>query len=312
MKDVFVSYRRSDSSDVTGRIFDHLKTEFGENNLFRDVDSILKGEDFRKAIWNAIGQCKVLVVVIGQDWLAVSEETGRRRIDDPNDYVHLEISTALARGIPVIPVVVDNTRMPKAVELPPPLAELAFRNAASVRADPDFQHDIRSLCADIRVHIESNIPLGRTSTPELRNKRFRRLWIVGIVLLSIAAGFGIVFFGPSRLPPDSVLIGKWEQFGRLHDRDDANWSGRLRVIEVSRSGKTLQMRSITPEPTDVHTQVLSFSHASFDGKEWRFICLYADKERGSFRLSYVSDEIFEGTLIAGGDPAYDQRLVKLD
>ena len=100
MPNIFVSYRREDSSDVTGRIFDHLRTAFGEQHLFKDVDSIPLGADFREVISDAIQRCDVLVVVIGEEWLEVKDEAGGRRIDDPNDYVRLEVSSALDRSIP--------------------------------------------------------------------------------------------------------------------------------------------------------------------------------------------------------------------
>jgi hypothetical protein len=146
MRDIFVSYRRSESSDVTGRIFDQMKARFGEDHLFKDVDSIPLGKDFRTAISEAVGRCEVLLAVIGKDWLRVIGDGGERRIDDPNDYVHIEIATALSRGIPVIPVLVENAGMPLSSELPEPLKPLAFRNATPVRADPDFHHDMDRLC----------------------------------------------------------------------------------------------------------------------------------------------------------------------
>src|SRR5215831_4324805 len=157
MKDIFVAYRRSDSSDVTGRIFDQMKARFREDRLFKDVDSIPLGMDFRTVISEAVGQCKVLLAVIGKDWLTMTGDDGRRRIDDPNDYVHIEIVTALTRRIPVIPVLVENTTMPQPADLPDPLRDLAFRNGTPVRSDPDFHHDIDRLCAQLAAYV----PQGR-------------------------------------------------------------------------------------------------------------------------------------------------------
>lgn len=154
MADIFISYRRSDSSDVTGRIFDHLKSRFGEPRLFKDVDSIPLGSDFRTVIADAVTECKVLLAIIGVDWLDVADERGRRRIDDPNDFVHIEVATALSRQIPVIPILVDNTTMPKSAVLPDALKELAFRNATPVRADPDFLHDIDRLNSQLAKYVD--------------------------------------------------------------------------------------------------------------------------------------------------------------
>ncbi len=145
MPNIFVSYRREDSSDVTGRIFDHLRTAFGEPHLFKDVDSIPLGTDFREVISDAIQRCDVLVVVIGEKWLEVKDEAGARRIDDPDDYVRLEITSALDRNIPVIPVLVGGATIPTQESLPAPLQRLAFRNALHVRPDPDFHNDTERL-----------------------------------------------------------------------------------------------------------------------------------------------------------------------
>src|SRR5215472_5182373 len=107
MRDIFVSYRREDSSDVTDRICDEMRRRLGKDRLFKDVDSIALGQDFRTVIADAVGQCKVLLAVIGKDWLTTMDKDGRRRLEDSGDYVHIEIATALTRGIPVIPVLVD-------------------------------------------------------------------------------------------------------------------------------------------------------------------------------------------------------------
>jgi hypothetical protein len=153
MRDIFISYRRKDSADVTGRIFDRMKEQFGEDRLFKDVDSIPLGKDFRVVISKAVGRCKVLLAVIGKDWLKITLDDGRRRIDDPNDYVHIEIATALKRGIPVIPVLVESTALPRSAELPKPLRRLAFHNAAPVRSDPDFHHDIERLFSELTKYL---------------------------------------------------------------------------------------------------------------------------------------------------------------
>ena len=182
MNNIFVSYRRSDSSDVTGRIFDQLKARFGEERLFKDVDSIPLGRDFRTVISEMVGQCEILLAVIGKDWLKVTDDDGRRRIDNPNDYVHIEIATALNRGIPVIPVLVENTLMPRSADLPVPLRDLAFRNSTPVRSDPDFHHDIDRLCSQL----EKYLPKGRAWRPAwvMGTKYAKyRAWVIGVVCI---------------------------------------------------------------------------------------------------------------------------------
>jgi hypothetical protein len=138
---IFISYRRSDSIAETGRIYDRLVTDFGRERVFKDVDSIPFGIDFADYLDQAVSQCQVLLVIIGKTWLNVTEPDGTRRIDDPNDFVRIEIESALRRGIPVIPVLLEGATMPRSDQLPEALAPLARRNAAQVGYDPRFHDD---------------------------------------------------------------------------------------------------------------------------------------------------------------------------
>ncbi|BCX49956.1 TIR domain-containing protein [Haloferula helveola] len=142
---VFISYRRTDSAFVTDRIYDSLIPLFGSTRVFKDVDSIALGDDFQSAISEAVGSCQVLVAIIGDEWLTTSNADGTRRLDQPDDFVRIEIETALQRNIPVIPVLLDGTSMPRADELPEPMRALSTRNAARIRPAPDFENDIERL-----------------------------------------------------------------------------------------------------------------------------------------------------------------------
>jgi hypothetical protein len=143
---IFLSYRREDSADIAGRIFDHLERRFGRGRLFLDVDAIPYGDDFRRRINEALDQTGVLLAIIGDRWLdAAGRAANSRRLDDPNDYVSIEISSALERGITVVPVLVGEAQMPSAADLPARLAELSYRNAAEVRSGRDFSFQIDRL-----------------------------------------------------------------------------------------------------------------------------------------------------------------------
>jgi hypothetical protein len=109
-KEIFMSYRRDDSADVAGRIYDRLADKFGRDNVFKDVDSIPLGVNFKTHIEAVVQQCVVELVVIGQDWLDIMDAEGNRRLDDPRDFVRLEIESALARNIPIIPLLVMGHR----------------------------------------------------------------------------------------------------------------------------------------------------------------------------------------------------------
>jgi hypothetical protein len=150
---VFVSYRREDTNDVTGRIYDRLIQHFGKDAVFKDVDSIPLGVDFRKHLGDSVGQCSVLLAIIGREWLAGGIKTGGRGLSDPRDYVKIEIESALQREIPVIPVLVQGTIVPKEEDLPESLQSLAYRNGISVRADPDFHQDVDRLVKGIESHL---------------------------------------------------------------------------------------------------------------------------------------------------------------
>jgi hypothetical protein len=136
-----------------GRVIDRLEKSFGKELIFRDLDSIEYGQDFSEVIKKALAECKVLLVVIGNDWVSIQDEAGKRRLDDPEDWVRLEVSTALEQSIHVIPILVENAAMPSANLLPENLKPLAKRNAAPVRDDPDFNGDMERLCRAIRKHL---------------------------------------------------------------------------------------------------------------------------------------------------------------
>jgi len=150
---IFISYRREDSADITGRISDRLIQKFGRDAVFKDVESIPLGSDFRKHLKEAVGRCDVLVAVIGRKWTTIENEGGRRRLDDPRDHLRIEVESALERDIPVIPVLVQGAVVPDEDALPEPLRPLAYRNAQPVRPDPDFNHDLERLMSGIEAHI---------------------------------------------------------------------------------------------------------------------------------------------------------------
>lgn len=125
MAEIFLSYRRQDSSSATGRLADRLEAVFGPQRVFRDHDSIVAGDDFAAAIRRAIDASTVLIVVIGRAWLDAALADGRRRLDDPQDWVRLEIEAAFDAGLGVVPVLVEGAAMPGEAQLPPSLAALA-------------------------------------------------------------------------------------------------------------------------------------------------------------------------------------------
>ena len=131
MNGIFISYRRDDAPGYAGRLYDRLAAHFGADHVFMDVQGIEPGVDFVDAIERALGSCEILIVLIGKDWLA-ADSAGRRRLDDPNDFVRVETATALARGIRVVPVLVEGAEMPRGDNLPTELLPLVRRQAVEL------------------------------------------------------------------------------------------------------------------------------------------------------------------------------------
>lgn len=162
MPRIFVSYRRSDSITITGRIYDRLVDAFGEQYIFKDVDDIPVGVDFRAVLNREVSSADVLLVIIGKEWVDTKDEQGRRRLDDANDFVRIEVEHGLSRkAMLAIPVLVHGAAMPSADDLPPSLRDLAFRNAAVIRDDPDFRRDMGRLTEQIKKYTEQEPPTAR-------------------------------------------------------------------------------------------------------------------------------------------------------
>jgi hypothetical protein len=141
---VFISYRREDTGPFAGRIKDRLAEKFGNERVFLDVDSISLGRNFRDALSERLQQCGVFLAVIGRQWLTAVDNSNRRRLDDPGDFVRIEIEEALKRNIPVIPLLIENASMPKRTELPASLQELPMRQRIKFSHE-GFDADIKNL-----------------------------------------------------------------------------------------------------------------------------------------------------------------------
>ena len=148
MSGIFISYRREDSQELAGRLFDRLAQRFGKDRVFRDIDAIEPGAKFAEVIAERIGGCDALVALIGKGWLDAKDAQGRRRLDLPNDFVKAEIAEALAQSKLVIPVLIEGTPMPARDALPPEIAALADHNALPV-SDSRFDFDVGRLVSAI-------------------------------------------------------------------------------------------------------------------------------------------------------------------
>ena len=209
---IAISYRRQDSSPVSGRLYDRLQAEFGKGSVFMDFDSIPYGVDFREHIKQTLQRAKVVVAIIGPEWSG-GKELSNRRIDDPTDFVRLEVASALENGIPIIPVLVNNTPMPEAKNLPPELEGLAFRNGLALDTGIDFHHHADRLIAGIhRVvdppkEIVPSPPVPEVVSPAKAATSARKpslVWPITIAVVALA-GIAAWYFFPGRAPSQVSL-----------------------------------------------------------------------------------------------------------
>lgn len=215
---VFISYRREETSAYAGRLYDSMAAEFGDANVFMDVD-LAPGIDFVERITNAVSACHVLIVVMGPRWATLTDEDGGVRIADAEDFVRLEVGTALRRAdVTVIPVLVSGARMPDGDDLPPDLRPLARRNALEL-SDGRWRDDVRRLMSRLgellagTTAMHATIPAHHNGGAAATEKPAAAVSPVRLMLegILVAAVIGLVAGGlanalPDRLSnPDQVL-----------------------------------------------------------------------------------------------------------
>jgi hypothetical protein len=170
---VFLSYRRTDVGGYAGRLHDDLVSHLGPKNVFQDVAAIPVGQDFTRVIDRQLDDCEAVLAIIGPGWLTAATDAGTPRLQEPDDYVRVELDSALRRGIPVVPVLVGGARLPAAHELPPELTELVRRQSVTLR-DETWRADVRGLVQALR---------GEPVVPSRRRGRL----VAPIAALAVAA-----------------------------------------------------------------------------------------------------------------------------
>jgi formylglycine-generating enzyme required for sulfatase activity len=194
MSRIFISYRREDSAGYAGWLYERLSERFGQGKIFMDIATIEFGLDFVEVIEKAVGSCDVLIALIGRQWLTVTDAAGHRRLDDPGDFVRLEIATALDRNIRVIPVLVQGATMPHSTDLPNALKKLSHRHALEI-SDTRFDYDVTRL-------IETLEMVARVEEGAMPFWQKVPLWawgtIGGIVLLAVVGG---ILLTDTPIPP---------------------------------------------------------------------------------------------------------------
>ncbi len=287
---IFISYRRDDSEGEAGRLFDDLTRAFGDDCVFMDVAGISPGMDFRQAIEGNVSSCGVLLAIIGPSWVTISNAQGHRRLDDPNDFVALEIASALKRNVPVIPVLVHEAKMPHAPDLPDSIKDLSYRNAVELthaRWNSDVSLLIEALKRYVKptrgteeetVHATVPVQLPAphpTAAPEAEIVRRSKTPLLVLIALCAAAligglayyGIGAKHIAPMPGPaPTPIPVAK-----PAHVTMQGHWvypaqrtGNSLQELVITGTGKRLFLHAIgscRPNPCDWGTQP-----AEFDGQ----------------------------------------------
>jgi hypothetical protein len=283
---IFISYRRDDTEGEAGRLFDDLIRAFGENSVFMDVAGINPGIDFRKAIDDNVASCGVLLAMIGPTWATITNSSGERRLDDANDFVRLEIGSALARDIAVIPVLVHDAKMPRPDQLPENLKNLAYRNSVEIthaRWNSDVQLLTQALSQYVTatsstdrepVHatVSVQLPPPHAATSQASPAKSSKMpLMVGIGVVVVLAIGGIIFFAlhhsggnaataaiqpaPAASPVQaSSLQGRWQ------NSTNVEYNG-LDFLDITASGSQLSIEAwgnCQPKDCDWGGQTVNF------------------------------------------------------
>jgi Tol biopolymer transport system component len=216
---IVINYRRDDTAGHALHLYDTLAARFGNDHVFMDIDAIEPGVDFTKVLEHAVDSCDAFISLIGRQWLTVTDAQGRRRLENPGDFVRLEIEAALDRDVRLIPVLVQEAEMPTEDELPAPLARLAYRNAIEIR-DISWRSDAERLVRTLeRLEREKaekldtdrrGIVEGESLKPPRAGRRFTRrtllaaLGAVGVVALG--ALLAVLFVGDGDESGDGRIV----------------------------------------------------------------------------------------------------------
>ena len=267
---IFISYRRDDSEGEAGRLYDDLVRAYGDNAVFMDVSAIAPGLDFRKAIDDNVAGCGVFLAVIGSQWATITSPDGKRRLDDENDFVRLEIASALARNIAVIPVLVHEARMPYPEQLPDNIKDLAYRNSVEI-SHARWNSDVQLLIDALKQYVSTSestetqpvhatvpvqlpAPVSSESRLSMRASASRLPLVIGgviFVLLLAVIGYFAANRKPSHdarelphLPQEqggdgaNVLTGFWR------NTDTRNGPDALVALKINGSGPAYNVEPI--------------------------------------------------------------------
>ena len=208
MSHIFISYRRDDSRLMCDRIVEYLGAIYGLPQIFRDIETIPGGVDFRAAIETGLRDCKIILVVIGPQWATIRQANGYPRLADPRDFVRLEIEYAIQHRIPILPLLVQGAQMPPPQMVPGSLQPVIYQNYRVVRPNPDFHRDMHIVLQDITRYVPK--PDGANALRIWRNRAQRTIASVITLISLVAALFALSSWVHIPLLSDFVnhLLGR--------------------------------------------------------------------------------------------------------
>jgi hypothetical protein len=195
MATLFISYRRSDCGPYAERLAQRLRG-FQFDTVFVDRDGIDLGEDYAERIRASLSQSAAVLVLMGKSWLGSADDAGRRRLEDPSDWVRREVALALTLGIPVVPVLFDSVRMPKANEVPDDLAPLVKKQSYDINPNY-FERDADDFARRLEATLVAGARGARAAPGRVGAGLLRQLLVIWVLLSMVTAAFAVA---PSVVP----------------------------------------------------------------------------------------------------------------
>jgi hypothetical protein len=274
MRTVFISYRRETAAGEARALFNDLVAQLGHNSVFMDVDSIALGRDFRGVLQETLASCDLMLVLIDRNWTDAKDERGRARLENPGDFVRLEIEAALKRDIVVTPVLVQGAHVPAAEQLPLEIRDLAYRNGFELshnRWESDVREMVRRLALDVHdrgreVETGNSPPIAPAETiPKLvavgqgKSKQWR-VWFLVLALIILVSGGGVLVprillwqtnssHENKELKDGYVALGEFNQqtkkFPNFHLVPNAPDDGGVKPGDIIKANTSVELRPNT-------------------------------------------------------------------
>lgn len=304
---IFISYRRKDTASAAGRLHDYLEKEFGADMVFKDIHDIGLGTDFRKAIGSTLMKCKVVLVLIGDRYVTLTDAEGNIRLMNPADYVNIEVSTALTfkNEKLVIPILVNGARMPKRDQLPASMESLTWQNSKKLSSEywqTDIERLNKAISQYLRISprkptppVRQNIPQQVVSRPPVKQKSSGTGLLKGILIGAVALFILLIGIGIAYAPEEDAYNPASSNFDsftafvnaeKLNVRSAPGTNGTSIIFQLNK-GDAVKVNNAR----------------NFDGKEWYRVTI--NGEAGWISSDYVSNSTEEITMnpVIAPDPA---------